>query len=200
VKAPARCGRGTYEGVCSSYLAGQKDGSVVHAFVKDTKSAFRLPDDPTVPIIMVGPGTGLAPFRGFLQERAALRAQGKAIGPSMLFFGCRHPEQDFIYAEELRAFADQGVTALAVGFSRVEGAQRAYVQDRIRSAADQVWQMIQAGATIYVCGDARRMAPDVRRAFAEIYRAKTNADEAAAERWLADLTAKNRYLVDVWAS
>jgi cytochrome P450/NADPH-cytochrome P450 reductase len=200
VDAQARSGRGAFQGVCSNYLLRQPEGSVIYAFVKDTKSAFRLPEDPGTPIIMIGPGTGLAPFRGFLQERAALKAQGKPVGPSLLFFGCRHPQQDFIYADELRAFAEQGVIRLYSCFSRMPGEQKVYVQDQVLERKDEVWEMIQDEAVVYVCGDASRMAPDVRRAFAAIYRDKTGGDEPAAGRWLDDLAARNRYLVDVWAA
>jgi cytochrome P450/NADPH-cytochrome P450 reductase len=111
---------------------------------------------------MVGPGTGLAPFRGFLQERATLQAQGHTIGPSLLFFGCRHAEQDFIYEDELRAFEQQGVTRLAVAFSRQDGQPKTYVQDQLLKCQDEVWRLIEAGAVIYICGDASKMAPDVR--------------------------------------
>ena len=99
VEGPARAGTGVYHGVCSNHLARQAAGGTIQAFVKETKVGFRLPVDPAAPIVMIGPGTGLAPFRGFLRERAALKAQGRALGPAMLFFGCRHPDQDFIYAE-----------------------------------------------------------------------------------------------------
>ncbi len=150
--------------------------------------------------MMIGPGTGLAPFRGFLQERAALRARGQAVGPALLFFGCRHPRQDFIYEDELRAFAEQGVARLFACFSRVAGEQKAYVQDQIRQQREDVWKLIQQGAVIYVCGDASRMAPDVRRAFAAIYREETGTDARAAEVWLDGLIAESRYLVDVWAA
>jgi len=149
---------------------------------------------------MIGPGTGLAPFRGFLQERAALRAQGRPIGPALLFFGCRHPEQDFIYQGELRAFAEGGVASLYPCFSRVADRPRVYVQDEVLERTDDVWTLLEAGAIVYVCGDATRMAPDVRRAFAAIHRAKTGGTEAQAEAWLDELTERNRYLVDVWAS
>ncbi len=200
VEGSARSGRGEFAGICTNYLRNQAEGGVIYAFVKDTKSAFRLPDNPATPIVMIGPGTGLAPFRGFLQERAALKAQGRQIGPSLLFFGCRHPGQDFIYEDELKAFEAGGVTRLATAFSRVEGRQKCYVQDEIYALRDEVLALIEAGAVVYVCGDASRMAPDVRRTMAAIYCEKMKANEAAAEQWLNELTASNRYLVDVWAS
>ena len=200
VEAPASSGRGVYKGVCSNYLSGRRVGDNVHATVRETKAGFRLPDDPAQPVIMIGPGTGLAPFRGFLQERAHRKAEDAKLGPAMLFFGCRHPEQDFIYAGELRAFAEGGVASLYPCFSRVADRARVYVQDEVLERKDDVWTLLEAGAIVYVCGDATRMAPDVRRAFAAIHRAKTGGTEAQAEAWLDDLVGRNRYLVDVWAS
>jgi cytochrome P450/NADPH-cytochrome P450 reductase len=200
VEGPARSGRGTFHGVCSGHLLHRAENDLVHAFVKDTKSAFRLPEDPAIPIVMVGPGTGFAPFRGFLQERAVLRTQGRTVGPALLFFGCRHPKQDFIYEDELRAFVKEGVARVFACFSRVAGEPRTYVQDQIRQQRALVWQLIQEGAVVYVCGDASRMAPDVRRAFAAIYREEAGVDDRAAEAWLDALTADGRYLVDVWAA
>lgn len=200
VNAAARSGRGIYEGVCSTYLCHQAEGTSIPGFVRDPNSPFRPPADPKIPLIMVGPGTGLAPFRGFLQERAALQAQGQSIGRSLLFFGCRHPEQDFIYEDELRAFEAQGVTRLEVACSRVEGQPKTYVQQLIMKCQGEVWQLIEAGAVIYVCGDASKMAPDVRAAFAAIYRSKVDASEQQANAWLTELAAQQRYLTDVWAS
>ena len=200
IESTARSGRGIFAGVCTNYLSQQEKDSVIYAFVKDTKSAFRLPDDPLTPIIMIGPGTGLAPFRGFLQERAALKKNGTAIGESLLFFGCRHPEQDFIYEDELKQFEEQGIIRLMTAFSRVDAQNKCYVQDEIYTRRAEVWELIQAGAGIYVCGDASRMAPDVRRTFAAIYSEKTGATNVEAEQWLNNLTAQNRYLVDVWAA
>jgi cytochrome P450 / NADPH-cytochrome P450 reductase len=200
IDAPARSGRGTFAGVCTNYLRNQTEGSVIYAFVKDTKSAFRLPENLATPIIMIGPGTGLAPFRGFLQERAALQAQGQEIGPSLLFFGCRHAEQDFIYEEELRHFAAQGVTQLSTAFSRIPGQEKCYVQNEIYAHRNEVWQLLEAGAVVYVCGDASRMAPDVRRTFAAIASEKLGLSATEAEQWMNNLVAQNRYLVDVWAS
>src|SRR3712207_3326769 len=101
VEGPARSGRGEYHGVCSSYLAEQAVDSVVEGFVRPPSTPFVPPEDPSTPMIMVAAGTGLASFRGFLQERAAVKAQGKEVGTSLLFFGCRNPQQDYIYEEEL---------------------------------------------------------------------------------------------------
>jgi cytochrome P450/NADPH-cytochrome P450 reductase len=157
-----------------------------------------LPDDPSVPIIMIGPGTGLAPFRGFLQERAARKVQGAALGPAMLFFGCRHPDQDFLYADELKAFAADGVTELHTAFSRADGA-KTYVQHLVAAEKDNVWRLIEQGAVVFVCGDGSKMEPDVKAALVSIYRERTGADAAAGARWIEDMGAKNRYVLDVWA-
>jgi cytochrome P450/NADPH-cytochrome P450 reductase len=200
VDGPARSGRGRYQGICSNFLAGQPEGEAIYAFVRDPKSPFRLPPDPRTPLIMIGPGTGLAPFLGFLQERAALKDQGHDLGPAMLFFGCRHAEQDFIYQAELEAFAAQGVTELFTAFSRQDSAQRVYVQHKILENKELIWQHLAQGAIIYICGDASRMAPDVRRAFGTIYQEKTGASAIETEQWLNDLAANDRYLPDVWAS
>lgn len=198
VDAPARSGQGDFQGTCSNYLKLQPQQSAIFGFTRGPQMAFRLPEDPAIPIIMVGPGTGYAPFRGFLQERAALQANGTRLGKSLLFFGCRNSD-DFIYEEELQAWADQGITTLYTAFSRVEGQPKTYVQDVIRAHADDVWQMIQDGAVIYVCGDASRMEPAVRRAFTSIYQAKTGASEQEADAWLDQAARSNRYLADVWA-
>jgi cytochrome P450/NADPH-cytochrome P450 reductase len=198
VEGPASSGRGIYKGICSNYLAGRRTGETVHATVRETKAGFRLPDDSTVPIIMIGPGTGLAPFRGFLQERAALKAKGESLGPAMLFFGCRHPEQDYLYADELKAHADGGVTELYAAFSRGEG-PKTYVQNLVAAEQDRVWTLIEDGAIIYVCGDGGKMEPDVKAALVAIYRERSGADAEAGQRWIEGLGAGNRYVLDVWA-
>jgi cytochrome P450 / NADPH-cytochrome P450 reductase len=198
VEAPASSGRGVYRGICSNYLAGRRTGETIHATIRETKAGFRLPDDASVPIIMVGPGTGLAPFRGFLQERAALKTKGATLGPAMLFFGCRHPEQDYIYADELKAFAADGITELHTGFSRSEG-PKTYVQNLVTAQNDRVWSLIEQGAIVYVCGDGGKMEPDVKAALVAIYRERKGTDAEAAQRWIDDLGTRNRYVLDVWA-
>ena len=198
VEAPASSGRGIYKGVCSNFLARRRAGDTLHATLRETKAGFHLPADSSVPVIMIGPGTGLAPFRGFLQERAARKAKGVALGPAMLFFGCRHPEQDYLYADELKAFAADGITELHTAFSRGDGA-KTYVQNLIATEKDSVWALIEQGAIVYVCGDGSKMEPDVKATLMSIYGENSGADADAAARWIDDLGTKNRYVLDVWA-
>jgi cytochrome P450/NADPH-cytochrome P450 reductase len=198
VQGPAASGRGIYKGACSTYLADRREGESIHAVVRETKAGFRLPDDNSVPVIMIGPGTGLAPFRGFLRERAARKAKGAALGAAMLFFGCRHPDQDFLYADELKAFAADGVAELHTAFSRA-GDTKTYVQDLIAAEKDKVWQLIEQGAIVYVCGDGSKMEPDVKAALVAIYRKRRGTDATAGQRWIEELGTKNRYVLDVWA-
>jgi cytochrome P450 / NADPH-cytochrome P450 reductase len=198
VGGPASSGRGIYKGICSNYLADRRAGDTIHATVRETKAGFRLPENSTVPIIMIGPGTGLAPFRGFLQERAAQKTKGATLGPAMLFFGCRHPDQDYLYADELKAHAANGITELFTAFSRGDG-PKTYVQDLVAAEKDRVWALIEAGAVIYVCGDGGKMEPDVKAALVAIYRERSGSDADSAQRWIDDLGAKNRYVLDVWA-
>ncbi len=198
VEGPSYAGNGIYRGVSSNYLASRLPGDIIHATVRETKAGFRLPDNASVPIIMIGPGTGLAPFRGFLQEREAQQASGKSLGPSLLFFGCRHPEQDYLYASELKDFAAKGVTELHVAFSRA-GETKTYVQNLIATQKERVWSLIDQGAIIYVCGDGSKMEPDVKAALMTIYSEKTGANEDAAAQWIDGMGTQNRYVLDVWA-
>ncbi|MCA0318117.1 MAG: cytochrome P450 [Proteobacteria bacterium] len=198
VKGPARSGHGTYEGICSNHLDQRVQGSVIQAMIRETRAGFRLPDDPAKPIIMIGPGTGLAPFRGFCQERAALKAGGKALGPAALFFGCRHPDQDYIYREELEGFARDGIADLHVAFSRHNGS-RTYVQDLVKAEAAKLWPMIEAGATIFVCGDGSRMEPDVKRTLVGIYCDEKDVSLEEGEAWIERMGREGRYVLDVWA-
>jgi cytochrome P450 / NADPH-cytochrome P450 reductase len=199
VGGSALSGSGEFKGVCSNYLAGRRVGDVVYASVRQTKAGFRLPEDAATPIIMIGPGTGLAPFRGFLQERAAQKAQGRALGPAMLFFGCRRPDHDFIYADELKVFAAAGLVDLFVAFSRAEEG-KTYVQDLLAAQADRVSALIEKGAIIYVCGDGAWMEPSVKGALVAIRRARAGLDEAAGARWIDEMGREHRYVLDVWAA
>ncbi len=198
VSGPASSGNGVFKGACSNYLATRRIGDAISATIRPTKAGFGLPDDPGVPLIMIGPGTGLAPFRGFLQQRAALKKSGRALGPAMLFFGCRHPEQDFLYADELKAYAADEIVELHVAFSRA-GAARAYVQHRIAEQGERVSALIDQGAIVFVCGDGAKMEPDVRRTLIALRRERAGASEEAGKAWLDDLAAASRYVLDVWS-
>ena len=197
VDEPALSGNDRFRGITSNYLARQAEGSIVQAAMRATSDNFHLPGDPSVPVIMVGPGTGIAPFRGFAQERAHLKEQGTDLGPAMLFFGCRHPDHDYIYREELEGYADAGIFDLHVAFSRAEK-EKVYVQDLIRQQRDRVWDLIEAGARIYVCGDGARMEPDVRRALTLMYIEEKDASAEAADAWMDSLQEEGRYNLDVW--
>lgn len=185
------CADGTvHDGLCSAYLAGCAEGTALRVVVKDTGSTFHLPDDPSVPLILVGPGTGIAPLRGFIQERHALRTRGVDVGPILLFFGCRS-EADYLYREELEAYCDEGtLSLLAVAFSRRDGTPKTYVQDLLRANSTAVADLVRRGASILICGNARTMAPDVHAAFADILGAQA----------VSELEAAQRYLQDVWAA
>ncbi|HVP17846.1 MAG TPA: cytochrome P450, partial [Spirochaetia bacterium] len=174
---PARSGRGRFRGVCSNFLASKQKGSSVYAFVRDPGTPFRPPRNPRTPVIMVGAGTGIAPFIGFLQERMWLKRQDYAIGPSLLFFGCRHAESDYYYRAELEEYEKARVVELVCAFSREKPDRKVYVQDRIREHAGRVWELMQESAVVFVCGDATRIAPAVRSAFGDIYQEKTGCSE-----------------------
>jgi cytochrome P450 / NADPH-cytochrome P450 reductase len=200
LEGPALSGRGEFRGVRSNYLAAQPADGTVYAFIRKPTIPFHPPENPHLPMIMIGPGTGVAPFRGFLLERAALKKQGAAIGESLLFFGCRDPMQDFLYEDEMRAFEAGGVTKLVCAFSREPGKPKTYVQQAIAVNGDAVWELLQKEATVFVCGEASRMAPDVRQAFVDLFRKHTGASAADGKAWLAGLVTNHRYLEDIWAS
>jgi cytochrome P450/NADPH-cytochrome P450 reductase len=195
---PTRSGDGLFTGVCSSYLGRNPEQSTIFTFVRKPSIPFRPPENPHVPMIMVGCGTGLAPFRGFLQERADLKAGGVPVGESLLFFGFRHPEQDYLYRDELENFEKQSIVQVEAVPSRAPGQPKTYVQDRIRSRQAEVWRLLQEGATIFVCGNASTMAPAVRRAFMQVCQEQTGQSPTEAGAWLADLQAGHRYLEDIW--
>jgi cytochrome P450/NADPH-cytochrome P450 reductase len=195
VRGPARSGAGIFTGVASGHLAQLPVDGTVFVFVKTPGIAFR-PPAPHIPMIMVGAGTGVAPFRGFLQERAAQRAQGADVARSLLFFGCRTARSDLLYAEELAGYEQQGLVRVEKAFSREPGQPGRYVQDAVSDCAEEVWDLLQRGAVVLVCGNAATIAPGVRRALTTIHRERTPGGDADA--WLADLRATDRFVEDIW--
>jgi sulfite reductase (NADPH) flavoprotein alpha-component len=180
------------KGVCSTFLADAPQDSRVPVFVQRSAS-FRPPAD-DVPMVMVGPGTGIAPFLAFLEERRARGARGR----NWLFFGEQRQASDFYYADELTDLRDAGIlTRLDVAFSR-DQRSKIYVQDRMREHSAHLWSWLQDGAHIYVCGDAARMATDVEAALREIIATHGNLDDDGAAAYLRRLTTDKRYLRDVY--
>ncbi|KAG2496114.1 hypothetical protein HYH03_005717 [Edaphochlamys debaryana] len=185
-----------HEGVASTWLARHGAGTTVPVFVRH--SHFRLPKAAETPVVMVGPGTGLAPFRGFLQERAALSASGAKLGPAHLFFGCRSRAHDYIYQAELEGFLAGGVLSdLHLAFSR-EASAKDYVQHHIERRGADLWALLERGAHLYVCGDAKHMAKDVHRAIIALVQAGRGCSGTEAEGFVKELTDSGRYQRDVW--
>ncbi|KAI1725259.1 FAD binding domain-containing protein [Ditylenchus destructor] len=184
------------KGVCTNYLCDKNVGDTCPIFIR--KSTVRLPHRLTTPVIMIGPGTGLAPFRGFLQERLFHKKQGKELGPMVLYFGCRHPDHDFIYEDELKDYEKEIGLELHVAFSRQQS-EKVYVQNKLWDNRHNTWDLIQKGANIYVCGDARNMARDVQNTFLRMFREVGELDENGAQKLMKDLERQRRYQADVWS-
>ncbi len=181
-------------GLASTFLAERiNPGDALPVYVQKAHG-FGLPQDPTTPVIMIGPGTGVAPFRAFLHDRKATRAPGR----NWLFFGHQRSDCDFFYADELNAMKASGLlTRLSLAWSR-DGAEKFYVQDRMREVGRELWSWLADGAHVYVCGDAKRMAKDVERALIDITAqfGARSIDEAVA--FVTELKKKGRYQQDVY--
>ena len=182
------------KGVCSTYLADRVNGDGTVPVFLQTAKHFKLPTDDSVPVIMVGPGTGIAPFRAFLEERAATSAPGK----NWLFFGNPHEVTDWFYREEFDKMSESGVLSkLSTAWSR-DQATKVYVQDRMREAGTELWQWLEEGAHLYVCGDAKRMAKDVDQALHDAIETHGSLSKEAATDYVSAMKKAKRYQRDVY--
>ncbi|SFR62078.1 cytochrome P450 / NADPH-cytochrome P450 reductase [Marinobacter daqiaonensis] len=200
VEAPAWSGQGEYRGVASGYLKGLKEGDTLPGYIRTPTPAFAPPEDPATVMILVAAGTGLAPFRAFLEERAILADRNTAVGRSLLFFGCRHPDHDSLYGDDLIRWQDQGIVDWQPACSAVPGHPYRHVQDALWGERERVWTMLQNGAPVYVCGDGSRMAPAVRDCLIRICEEKTGGTREEASLWLQALMEKGRYHQDIFGT
>jgi sulfite reductase (NADPH) flavoprotein alpha-component len=181
-------------GVCSTYLSDRVELDVSSVPIFVAKSHFGLPDDDSAPIIMVGPGTGIAPFRAFLQERIARNALGK----NWLFFGDQHQATDYLYGDEFELMKEEGhLERLDLAWSR-DQVEKIYVQDKMRESGAALWEWIKSGAYFFVCGDAKRMAKDVDVALLAIVKEQSGLSEEGAVTYLIQMKKEKRYLRDVY--
>jgi len=182
------------EGVTSSWLnARWPVDATAEVYLQNQQAHFGMPEDPSRPMIMIGPGTGLAPFRAFLEERRATGATGR----NWLFFGEQHRATEFYYADELLAWERDGFLRLDLAFSR-DQADRIYVQHRMRDAAADLWRWIDDGAEVYVCGDKARMAADVDHELHRIVRVEGGRTKEKAHEYVQQMRADKRYKRDVY--
>lgn len=180
------------KGVCSTFIAERCEQTPVPIY--PTSSKFRLPENGDIPIIMVGPGTGIAPFRAFLQERRAVGARGK----SWLFFGSQREQFDYFYREDFTALQKEGyLTRIDTAFSR-DQAHKIYVQHRMAENAAAIWKWLEDGAQFFVCGDARRMAKDVDAVLRKIVAEQGGKDADSANEYVEKLKSDKRYKRDVY--
>lgn len=148
---------------------------------------------------MIGPGTGVAPFRGFLQARRALKQEGKSLGEAHLYFGCRNPQHDYLYQEELEKDQRDGLVTLHTAFSRVEGHAGPHVQDLMKLDSALLIGVLDQGGILYVCGDGSKMAPEVEETIKKAYCEIKGTSKEAADGWLQSLQKDGRYVKDVWS-
>lgn len=204
LEAPSKSGQGVHVGVASSYLASLAAGDKLHIAVRPSHAAFHLPQDvENTPVVCIAAGTGLAPFRGFIQERAAMVAAGRQLAPALLFIGCREPGRDDLYADELAQWEKDGAVKVRRAYSRKPEAAGGckYVQDALLAAEEEVMQLWRDGAKLYICG-SRAVGEGVKNAIVELAKKEAKKEgrevtEDQAEKWWEGLR-NTRYATDVF--
>lgn len=194
VQAPAWSGVGVHQGFASTHMRDLGVGQPIFGYVRRPNPPFAPPHDGAVPLVLIGPGTGFAPLRGFVQERAALSARA----PCHVFFGARHPDHDWLCRREMERWAADGVIDLHMAYSQLAGHPHRYVQDAVWAARDAVWDVVAKGGQIFVCGDGRFMAPAVRDTLIGMHVDKTGGDHLAGSTWLEGLIEDGVYHQDVF--
>ena len=204
LSGPSLSGQGTHNGVASTYLASLQPGDKLHVAIRPSHAAFHLPADAArTPLICVAAGSGLAPFRGFIQERAAQLAAGRKLAPALLFFGCRKPGVDDLYAEELGRWEAMGAVSVRCAYSRAQDRSEGckYVQDRLWHERDEVEGLWERGAKVYVCGSrevgegVKEVVLRMRKELAE--RNGWDASDEACRKWFESIR-NERYATDVF--
>lgn len=200
VNEPAHSGKGHFKGVASTTLAATQPGQRLPVAVRPSDVHFHPPASIDTPIVMVCAGTGIAPFRGFIQQRALQATAGQKPAPALLFFGCSHPQVDDLYRAELDAWEAAGIVRVHRAYSSAADGSPRYVQDRLWLERAEVGELFRLGAHVYVCGDGKRMAPAVRETFVAILREATGSTAEEASVWADRLERESgRYVADVFA-
>ncbi|MCU1679820.1 MAG: hypothetical protein JWQ81_559 [Amycolatopsis sp.] len=195
LSGPHRSGEGLFHGIASHFLGSVEAGDTLPVKVLPGRDSFSLLEDETIPAIVISAGTGLAPFRGAVLDRMHRHVSGTLL----CYFGCDHPEVDYLHRSEFEAADAAGVISMRPVFSGAPQEGARFVQDRILRESAEVWDVLQSGGRVYVCGDGGRMAPGVREAFVRIHLAHTGSSAAQSEEWLAGLIESGVYVEDVWS-
>ncbi|PZT93203.1 MAG: cytochrome [Gordonia sp. (in: high G+C Gram-positive bacteria)] len=200
VDEPARSGQGRFRGTTSGYLADREPGDRISVAVRPSHTHFHPPANPQTPIVLICAGSGIAPFRGFLQERAIQKHEGQQVGKALLFFGARHPDVDYLYRDELAGWEARGIVRVIPAFSREPGTATPHVQDQVWEHRTQITDSFQHGGTVYLCGDGERMAPAVRDTLVRIYQDAAGVTRDAAEQWMDTIEREQgRFVADIFA-
>jgi cytochrome P450/NADPH-cytochrome P450 reductase len=200
VDAPAMSGQGRYLGVASSQLANACVGDKLWVEVEAAKGHFQPPLSAATPMVMICAGTGLAPFRGFVQQRLMQKQKGESVATSLLFFGCDHPDVDLLYKEEFKELEDLGIVKVRTAFSELPTQDVQFVQHRVWQDRADVIELFKQGAHVYVCGDGLHMAPAVRETLIRIYAEHQQVTFEEAAKWAHDFIEESgRFAEDVFS-